>query len=996
MMEAAIHSSAPAPAGRKQATAAKGKGTKGSFPLAAFIEQVRVANPVEEVIGQDVALAPKGGELAASCPFHDDRDPSFYVNPAKGVYYCFGCGASGDVFAYMMQRYGLTFWEALMRLADRAGIPRPDLDAEEVKRHEKLAEARRKFEDFLEVVVQFYQEQLTDDVRAYLHSRAITDETIKAARIGFAPSSGTALRDYLLAKGFKPDVLLKSGLFVKVGDELRDFFAGRIIFPYIAGGRPVYLIGRQTEWTPDVEWEQGKYKKQLVHSDSRPYVSEVVSNRYLYGVDTIRPGQPAFITEGIVDCIMAHQAGLACVTPGTTRFARQDQEAILRAVRRASQVFIVMDNEESGEGQKGAEETALFLARNGVPCRIIELPRDEGEEKVDLADYLATHSRDDLLALAEKAKTVHQLRLERTEVPESKEERLPRARDFVVAELAHIADAAAVEGFVREVVVKHFKLRQSDATTLLRAWKEARAEQEAQERRSKLQVLPGKTVPDSLPAIDADDGSLESLSRQAWDAIQRANVPPFLFQRGGELVRVRMGDTGRPEIDVLNEHGLRGILARVAFWYRMKDNGPVETHPPMDVVRDMLSAPSLPVPVLLRIVEAPVYGRDGTLMLTPGYHAASRTYYFPNGLEVPPPDPSRLHEARKLILGDLLVDFPFTSEAERAHAVAAMLLPFVREMIDGPTPLHLIEAPTPGSGKSLLADVIAIPATGRPAPTMAAANDDEEWRKRITSALLTSPTFILIDNIRRSIDSAPLVAAITSADTWQDRALGSTRMISLPVRCVWLATANNPAVTSEVARRTVRIRIDPKMPQPWERDPSRFKHPQLRQWALANRGQLVWALLTMVQAWIDAGKPPGDESIGSFESWARVIGGILKVADIPGFLANRKELYAQADEEAAEWEEFVEAWAQRFKSDPVGVDVLFSLASEKNLLPSIFASPKTDRGHRIALGRKLHQKRDNIFGGWRITMAGEDTKKRSAMYRLVPVQQEDDDDDSPF
>src|SRR5262249_45979982 len=149
-------------------------------------------------------------------------------------------------------------------------------------------------------------------------------------------------------------------------------------------------------------------------------------------------------------------------------------------------------------------------------------------------------------------------------------------------------------------------------------------------------------------------------------------------------------------------------LARIAEWYRFNKQGfPVDALPPVHVVRDMLVQPDSHLSVLARIVEAPVFASDGTLHVEPGYNAASRCYYAPaKGLQIAVvpqrPTPSEVSHAGKLITEDLLGDFPFVGDAERAHAVALLLLPFARELIAGITPLHLIEKPTPGTGASLL------------------------------------------------------------------------------------------------------------------------------------------------------------------------------------------------------------------------------------------------------------------------------------------------------
>src|SRR5262249_21219712 len=147
------------------------------------------------------------------------------------------------------------------------------------------------------------------------------------------------------------------------------------------------------------------------------------------------------------------------------------------------------------------------------------------------------------------------------------------------------------------------------------------------------------------------------------------------------------------------------------------------------------------IPTLEAIVECPTYGRAGHLVATPGYHPEARLWYHPApGLSVPevPEAPSReeVERAKALLLTELLHDFPFADDASRAHALAALLLPFVRQLIDGPTPLHLFDAPVEGSGKTLLANAITIVATGHHAEPMGECSQDEEIRKRITAVLV--------------------------------------------------------------------------------------------------------------------------------------------------------------------------------------------------------------------------------------------------------------------
>src|SRR5262249_854336 len=173
---------------------------------------------------------------------------------------------------------------------------------------------------------------------------------------------------------------------------------------------------------------------------------------------------------------------------------------------------------------------------------------------------------------------------------------------------------------------------------------------------------------------------------------------------------------------------------------------------------------------------------DGGLYMTPGYNPASELYYEPpRGFrisQVPAhPNSQDITNARTLIL-EMIQDFPFVGDAERAHAIAALLLPFVRQSIDGPTPLHLFEKPSPGTGATLLIQALAYVSIGRDPAMMTEGRDEDEWRKRITSKMAAGHAFILIDNLRRRLDSAALSSAIT-ATTWEDRRLGATEIISV-------------------------------------------------------------------------------------------------------------------------------------------------------------------------------------------------------------------------
>ncbi len=471
-----------------------------------------------------------------------------------------------------------------------------------------------------------------------------------------------------------------------------------------------------------------------------------------------------------------------------------------------------------------------------------------------------------------------------------------------------------------------------------------------------------------LPEINAGDQDLCRVSEQAWTALKLVNDPPFLFRFGGGLVRIEDDETGAPRLRELTVDRARHELARAASWYRPGQNGPSPALPPMSVVRDILADPLPPLPALSRIVNAPVFAADGTLQTELGFHPASKTFYAagnnPPSLRPVSKNPSdeEMAVAIVTIQSELLGDFPFTGDSERAHAIGLLLLPFARDMIAGPTPLHLIEKPSPGTGASLLVECLTFPALGSPVAAMTEGGDEDEWRKRITARLCRSPEYVVIDNLRRKFSSAAVSGAIT-ATSWEDRKLGVSETITLPVRCGWIATGNNPMVSDEIARRSVRIRLDARTDRPWLREG--FRYPDIRQYLADNRGRLIWSALTLIQRWLSEGSPRLERPrLGMFERWSEVIGGILQTARIPGFLGNLEEFYRMSDADGAAWREFVEMWWTSFQGSEVSVSDLLPLAETLDL------GTGTDRSQKTRLGKLLATARDRCFGQYRIAREG--------------------------
>lgn len=464
------------------------------------------------------------------------------------------------------------------------------------------------------------------------------------------------------------------------------------------------------------------------------------------------------------------------------------------------------------------------------------------------------------------------------------------------------------------------------------------------------------------PSLRANDPDLAGITETTWEALVAWNCPSRLFRHGDVAAMLERDDEGHLRLNPLNLERVVWVLARCADWYVPTQSGPVPTRPNREVGQQLLTTPDMPLPVVTRIVGAPVFAADGTLDITPGYHEASRTYFDAHDkLQLPPissaPTNTEIADARRLIVDDLLGDFPFASDADRAHAVALLLQPFVREMIDGATPLHLVDKPSPGTGAGLLCDVTLRVSIGQPPGSIPQTRDDEELRKRLTALFLRGTSVAMFDNLSGVLDSAVLSSALTEP-VWEDRILGVSKTTRVPIRLTWAATANNLKLTVDVIRRTVWIRLDAHEAQPWLR--TGWRHENLRGWVAEHRGELVGAALTLVQAWVAAGRPHGTRTLGSYENWATVMGGILDVAGIGGFLENVDEFYetAVSEDDGSQW--FVEAMWQRHEDRAFPTAEAWRVVDNADDCP-IDLGTGNERSQRTRLGRWIGERRDRVF-----------------------------------
>jgi hypothetical protein len=328
---------------------------------------------------------------------------------------------------------------------------------------------------------------------------------------------------------------------------------------------------------------------------------------------------------------------------------------------------------------------------------------------------------------------------------------------------------------------------------------------------------------------------------------------------------------------------------------------------------------------------------DGSILDTQGYDAATQLYYAPDpDLRIPElaHEPSSDHVQIAIdMINKAIGEFPYADAASNANAIAAMLTPIIKPAINAPSPLGLLDAPQAGTGKSLLCDVIAIIATGRAGEMFSPPKDEDEWRKVITTALLSGTSVVIFDNVTRPLENGDLCSVLT-ATTWGDRAMRTHIKILLPVKATFLASGNNVRLAGDMPRRCYRVRLDAKSSTPFLRTgPAPGKHftiEDLKAWTLEHRGELLAALLTLARAWYVAGKPkPKIKPIGSFENWTTTAGGILQYAGVEGFMENAVAMYEDADDESNEWEGFLLVLHELFHGDAFTVAEIVEKLSAK-------------------------------------------------------------------
>ncbi|MCR5716597.1 MAG: DNA primase [Lachnospiraceae bacterium] len=334
------------------------------------LEEVRSKNDIVEVIGSYVRLQKKGASYFGLCPFHNEKSPSFSVSPSKQMYYCFGCGAGGNVFTFLQQYENYSFQEAVKVLADRAGVQLPETemtaaDKQRESRRMQLLEVSREAAKYF-----YYQLRMPQgkDGLAYLQGRALTEETIHKWGLGYSNKTSNDLVQYLHQKGYKDDLIMEAGL--ATFDErygMHDKFWNRVMFPIQDSNHRVIGFGGRV---------MGDGKPKYLNSPETPIFDK---SRNLFGLNFARSSRKNqfILCEGYMDVITMHQAGFTQAVASLGTAFTSGQANLLR--RYADEVLLAYDSDEAGI--KAALRAIGILKEVGLTGKVLHFdPHKDPDE----------------------------------------------------------------------------------------------------------------------------------------------------------------------------------------------------------------------------------------------------------------------------------------------------------------------------------------------------------------------------------------------------------------------------------------------------------------------------------------------------------------------------------------------------------------------------------------------------------------------------------------
>ena len=406
-----------------------------------IVEEVRMRNDIADVISGYVKLQKKGGNYFGLCPFHSEKSPSFSVSPAKQMYYCFGCGAGGNVITFVMEYENYTFPEALKHLADRAGMTLPEQEYSKEARAQ--ADLKSELLEINKLAANYFYYQLQQPqgqaAHQYLKERKLSDETLKRFGLGYANKTSNDLYQYMRGKGYKDSILKDSGLFSIEEKGAYDKFWNRVMFPILDVNHRVIGFGGRVmgDGTP----------KYLNSPETRLFDK----SRNLYGLNYARTAREKYmlICEGYMDVIALHQAGFTNAVASLGTAFTQQQAGLLK--RYTEQVVLTYDSD--GAGVKAALRAIPILKEVGISIKVLNM-----EPYKDPDDFIKNMGADAFKERIAQAQNsfLFEIQVLKREYELNDPEQKTRFYNALARKLVEFPEALERDNYTQAVAREHF------------------------------------------------------------------------------------------------------------------------------------------------------------------------------------------------------------------------------------------------------------------------------------------------------------------------------------------------------------------------------------------------------------------------------------------------------------------------------------------------------------------------------------------------------------
>lgn len=548
------------------------------------IAEIRSASDIVEIASDYLEVKPSGSRFKALCPFHDEKTPSFSLDPNQNLYYCFGCKRGGDVFSFLQEMESVTFVESARMLADRFGISLPQSEE-----HPEEASETESIHFALRFAARFFYKQLQSErgepARAYLAQRGLEDSTVKAFGIGYAPGGWSNLLEAAEEVQLKAELLEKAGLVLprKQSDGYYDRFRHRLIFPILSHiGKVLGFGGRIL----DPESDQPKY---INSPETKVYDKSTVLYGLYQSKQAIRSVDEVYIVEGYTDVTSLHQSGVQNVVASSGTALTEKQVKLLD--RYAKRVILLYDADEAG--RTAARRAVDLVLAQGMTPYVVSLPDGEDPDTYvsrvgadAFREYAAEHRRDFELFLWEAAEASGEL-----ETPEGRAE----AMREILRTITRDPDGLRQEQYVRRLGdltemplgrlheelqrLQYERRRQEER----RAYRERQRAQRQQKQRQQTQDEDPHGMPPMAPVDARADGGMRPVEpgapgapREAEEAApqQPSALPPekallrLMLEEGLALVEYVLGTISLEEF---SEGPARQVATKLVEQYEEEE-----------------------------------------------------------------------------------------------------------------------------------------------------------------------------------------------------------------------------------------------------------------------------------------------------------------------------------------------------------------------------------------------------------------------------------------